>query len=162
MAFLKNMYQKLLGEEADEETENDVANESSEETFADEAMDGMTEERKNFASKGSSLELKIAKLAAFDGNVMELADHLIAGRPVVLNLESASKEAVKRIIDFFSGVAYTVKGQLKNISGNIYIVTPSNVDVSNESKLFSAGKAASSANKAAPSAGDGASPYEGF
>ena len=69
---------------------------------------------------------------------MEVADHLIAGRPVVLNLEGASKDAIKRIIDFFSGVAYTVEGQLKVIAGNIYIVTPSSVDVSHESLLASA------------------------
>ena len=103
---------------------------------------------------------KIAKLSAFDGNVMEVADHLIAGGPVVLNLDAASKEAVKRIIDFFSGVAYSVKGQLKNISGNIYIVTPASVDISNDSKLFAGAKGAAKAEEA-PRNSNG-SPYAGF
>ena len=139
MAFLKNMYQKLLGEEIDDVTDADAAD-ASEEGVNEDAATNMTDEKKGKAG-AHSLELKIAKLSAFDGNVMEIADHLIAGGPVVLNLDAASKDAVKRIIDFFSGVAYSVKGQLKNISGNIYIVTPASVDVSNDTKLFAGAKA---------------------
>ncbi len=160
MAFLKDMYKKLLGEEADEMTDVETAGEASEESFDEEAATNMAEEKKTKAG-APSLELKIAKLSAFDGNVMDIADHLIAGGPVVLNLDAASKEAVKRIIDFFSGVAYSVKGQLKNISGNIYIVTPASVDVSNDSKLFAGAKSAAKAEEA-PRNNNNGSPYAGF
>lgn len=159
MAFLKNMYQKLLGEEVDDVTDAEAAD-ASEEGFDEEATANMVEEKKGKAGSAHSLELKIAKLSAFDGNVMEVADHLIAGGPVVLNLDAASKDAVKRIIDFFSGVAYSVKGQLKNISGNIYIVTPASVDVSNDSKLFAGAKGAAKAEDA--SHNNNNSPYAGF
>lgn len=160
MAFLKNMYQKLLGEEADDMTDVETAGEASGEGFAEDANSNMADEKKGKEGGAPSLELKIAKLSAFDGNVMEVADHLIAGGPVVLNLDAASKEAVKRIIDFFSGVAYSVKGQLKNISGNIYIVTPASVDISNDSKLFAGAKGAAKAEEA-PRNSNG-SPYAGF
>lgn len=160
MAFLKDMYKKLLGEEADDMTDAETAGEASDEGFDEEAATNMAEEKKTKAGGAHSLELKIAKLSAFDGNVMDIADHLIAGGPVVLNLDAASKEAVKRIIDFFSGVAYSVKGQLKNISGNIYIVTPASVDVSNDSKLFAGAKSAAKAEEA-PRNNNG-SPYAGF
>lgn len=157
MAFLKNMYQKLLGEEADDVTGAE-AEDVSEEGFDEEATANTADEKKTKA--GRSLELKIAKLSAFDGNVMEVADHLIAGGPVVLNLDAASKDAVKRIIDFFSGVAYSVKGQLKNISGNIYIVTPASVDVSNDAGLFNGAKGAVKADESVRNNID--SPYAGF
>ena len=156
MAFLKNMYQKLLGEEVDEESEAETAD-ASDEGVNEEAANNMADEKKGKAGSAHSLELKIAKLSAFDGNVMEIADHLIAGGPVVLNLDAASKEAVKRIIDFFSGVAYSVRGQLKNISGNIYIVTPASVDVSNDSKILAGAAKA----EEAPRTSNG-SPYAGF
>ena len=155
MAFLKNMYQKLLGEEIDEESDAETAD-ASDEGVNEEAASNMADEKKGKAP-AHSLELKIAKLSAFDGNVMEIADHLIAGGPVVLNLDAASKEAVKRIIDFFSGVAYSVKGQLKNISGNIYIVTPASVDVSNDSKILAGAAKA----EEVPRTNSG-SPYAGF
>lgn len=159
MAFLKNMYQKLLGEEVDDVTDAEAAD-ASEEGFDEEATANMVEEKKGKAGSAHSLELRIAKLSAFDGNVMEVADHLIAGGPVVLNLDAASKDAVKRIIDFFSGVAYSVKGQLKNISGNIYIVTPASVDVSNDSKMFAGAKGTAKAEDA--SHNNNNSPYAGF
>ena len=159
MAFLKNMYQKLLGEEADDVTEAEAAD-ASEEGFDEEATANMADEKKGKAGGARSLELKIAKLSAFDGNVMEVADHLIAGGPVVLNLDAASKDAVKRIIDFFSGVAYSVKGQLKNISGNIDIGTPASVDISNDSKLFAGAKGTAKAEEAPRTNNE--SPYAGF
>ena len=153
------MYQKLLGEEVDDVTDAEAAD-ASEEGFDEEATTNMVDEKKGKAGSAHSLELKIAKLSAFDGNVMEVADHLIAGGPVVLNLDAASKDAVKRIIDFFSGVAYSVKGQLKNISGNIYIVTPASVDISNDAKLFAGAKGTAKAEDA--SHNNTNSPYAGF
>ena len=170
MAFFKKMYAKLLGDE--EETDKDpdegsaslppaapkaVTREPSEQT---ESKAGTT-----VNTPSRSIELKIAKLSAFNTQVMEVADHLIAGRPVVLNLEGASKEATKRIIDFFSGVAYTIQGQLKTIAAGIYIVTPSSVDVSNESLLASAVAQPTPQTPTPVSSdtpGTGASLYEGF
>lgn len=134
MAFFKKMCEKLLGEEEETDTVNML-------TASSEKGGALPESPRPSASLSASarsIELKIAKLTAFNEQVMEVADHLIAGRPVVLNLEGASKEATKRIIDFFSGVAYTVQGQLKVIAGSIYIVTPSSVDVSHETLLASA------------------------
>ena len=74
MAFLKNMYQKLLGEEVDENSDAEAVDASAE-GYDEEAAANMAEEKKNKAGSAHSLELKIAKLSAFDGNVMEVADH---------------------------------------------------------------------------------------
>ncbi len=135
MAFFKNMYNKLLGEEElPKETENvSGENEQSEEVISDETEN--TEEEKEAVQEtkpSKSIELKIARLTAFDMSITDVANHLIGKRPVVLNLEDAPRDAEKRIIDFFSGVAYTIGGQLKSVSSHIYIVTPNNVEVSND------------------------------
>ncbi len=138
MAFFKKMYEKLLGDEEESEALTAPPLGALGEDKGQSSVDGVARMGVSPGTPSRSIELKIAKLTAFNEQVMEVADHLIAGRPVVLNLEGASKEATKRIIDFFSGVAYTVQGQLKIIAGSIYIVTPSNVDVSHESLLASA------------------------
>ena len=135
MAFFKKLYSKLMGEEEETDAEEVKTHELPTAALAEE-NDARVQRAP--VSSGRSIELKIAKLTAFNEQVMEVADHLIAGRPVVLNLEGASREATKRIIDFFSGVAYTLQGQLKAIAGSIYIVTPSSVDVSHESLLAGA------------------------
>ena len=58
-----------------------------------------------------------------------IADDLNDKRTVVLNLESASREVARRLVDFLSGVAYANGGQLKRIANSTFIITPYNVDV---------------------------------
>ncbi|MBR6681724.1 MAG: cell division protein SepF, partial [Clostridia bacterium] len=50
----------------------------------------------------------------------------------VLNLEATNKETSRRIIDFLSGVAYSISGNLKRVANNTFVITPCNVDVSND------------------------------
>ncbi len=77
---------------------------------------------------GTALELKVVKPQHFD-SVPQIADHLLQKRTVVLNLEDTNKETARRLIDFLSGVAYSIDGSLKKIASNAYVITPSNVDV---------------------------------
>ena len=78
---------------------------------------------------GSSIELKVVRPERFE-EVSEVADHLLSGRTVVLNLEFTNKEVTRRLIDFLSGVAYSIDGQIKRVANNTYIITPTNVEVS--------------------------------
>lgn len=64
--------------------------------------------------------------------VAEIANHLRDKRTIVLNLEKANREIARRILDFLSGVAYTIDGNLKMIATNTYIITPYNVDIQGE------------------------------
>ena len=57
----------------------------------------------------------------------QIADHLIAKKTVVLNLETASADTKRRIIDFLVGVAYANGGSLKPVANMTYIITPYNV-----------------------------------
>ena len=80
---------------------------------------------------GSSLELKVVKPERFD-NVSQIANHLLNRRTVVLNLEETSKETARRLLDFLSGVAYSINGNLQRVANNTYVITPCNVDVSGD------------------------------
>ncbi len=80
---------------------------------------------------GSAIELKVVKPDRFE-NVSQIADHLLNKRTVVLNLESTNKETARRLIDFLSGVAYSIDGQLKRVANNAYVITPNNVDISGD------------------------------
>ena len=77
----------------------------------------------------SSIELKVVRPENFE-DVVAIADHLLNRRTIVLNLEATTKEVSRRMIDFFSGVAYAIEGQIKRVANATYIITPSNVDVS--------------------------------
>ena len=78
-----------------------------------------------------ALELKVVKPTHFE-EVNRIADHLLNRRTVVLNLENTNKETARRLIDFLSGVAYSIDGQLKRVANNTFVITPHNVDVSGE------------------------------
>lgn len=82
----------------------------------------------NVRLSGNSLEMKVVKPEHFD-SASQIADHLLNGRTVVLNLENTNKETARRLIDFLSGVAYSIDGALKKIASNAYVITPNNVDV---------------------------------
>ncbi|MDD3279591.1 MAG: cell division protein SepF [Lachnospiraceae bacterium] len=62
----------------------------------------------------------------------EIADTLLANCTVVLNLEGIDVEVAQRIIDFSSGACYSIEGSLQKVSGYIFILTPSNVEISGD------------------------------
>ena len=82
-------------------------------------------------STGAAIELKVVKPERY-ANVKQIADHLLNHRTVVLNLEATNKETAKRLLDFLSGVAYSIDGQLKRVASNTFVITPANVDVSGD------------------------------
>ena len=76
----------------------------------------------------AQLQVVLVKPERFDDS-SSIADHLNAKRTVVLNLESASKEVSRRILDFLSGVAYANEGQIKKVANCTYIIIPYNVGI---------------------------------
>jgi cell division inhibitor SepF len=76
----------------------------------------------------TQLQVVLVKPERFD-NAPEIADHLRETHTVVLNLESASKEIARRLVDFLSGVAYARDGKIKRVANSTYIITPSGVDI---------------------------------
>ncbi|MBQ8250004.1 MAG: cell division protein SepF [Clostridia bacterium] len=78
---------------------------------------------------GSSLDIKVIKPERFD-SASQIANHLLNRRTVVLNLEATNKETARRLLDFLSGVAYSINGGIKRVANNTYVITPCNVDVS--------------------------------
>ncbi len=102
-------------------------------------MGGYTQpQQKNQASSGmglnsGALELKVVRPEKYDSTTAQkIADHLLNRRTVVLNLESTNKESARRLIDFLSGVAYSIDGYIQRVANNTFVVVPNNVDVSGE------------------------------
>ena len=61
-----------------------------------------------------------------------IANHLHDKHTVVMNLENTEKSTARRLIDFLSGVAYAQDGKIKKISGSIFLLMPSGVDLAGE------------------------------
>lgn len=65
-------------------------------------------------------------------DTQEIADTLLAGCTVFLNLEGLDVDMAQRIFDFCCGACYAVGGTLQKASNYIFIMAPANVDISGD------------------------------
>ncbi len=84
------------------------------------------------ASHTNSLEVCVIKPTNVDEDAREISDTLLSGKAVILNLEGINVNTAQRIIDFTAGACYAINGNLKMISGFIFIATPEAVDISGD------------------------------
>lgn len=63
----------------------------------------------------------------------KVADSLIAGSTVVLNIEALEKPEMIRFMDFLMGVLYVIHGSMKNVSKTTVVVSPSGISDESDS-----------------------------
>ena len=136
MAGIKNVgaaLGKFIWGETNENDENDVINEEEiEEPVAAEAPSQSNNSGVNI-STGSSVEMRIVKPKRFVEDAFAIADQVIARRTILINFEDTDKAEAERMIEFFVGVAYAIKGKCQKVGkGSTYILSPSNVNVLGE------------------------------
>ena len=83
------------------------------------------------ANQASSMEVCVIKPTSVEDS-REITETLLSGRTVILNLEGLDLEIAQRIIDFTSGATFAISGNLQKISNYIFLVTPTNVDISGD------------------------------
>ena len=87
------------------------------------------------AGRGGNVQLSAELIIVKPENcqsVNQIAEHLLNGKTVVLNLEETSKETARRLIDYLAGVAYAINGQLQKVSDRNFVIAPSNTAVSSD------------------------------
>jgi cell division inhibitor SepF len=67
-------------------------------------------------------------------DAQEIGDRFKNGQPVIVNLQSADRELGRRMIDFCSGVTYALGASMDKVADQVFLLTPSNVEVSAEEK----------------------------
>lgn len=68
--------------------------------------------------------------------VQVLADHLKNRKQIILNFEHTPPEVSQKIIDFISGTTYALEGNSQQLGNNIFLFTPSNVEISKDHRLL--------------------------
>ena len=77
------------------------------------------------------MEVCVIKPASVE-DAREITETLLNNRTVVLNLEGLDLDVAQRIIDFTSGSCFAIDGNLQKISNYIFLVTPTDVDISGD------------------------------
>lgn len=62
-------------------------------------------------------------------DVTDVADALRSRQVAILNLQGADRGLLQRVVDFTSGVAYTIDGRIQKLAEAIYLVVPAGVVV---------------------------------
>ena len=67
--------------------------------------------------------------SSFDDDSFEIADTLLNGRAVILDLSKVAKPVGQRLIDFTAGRVYAIDGSMQKISEFIFLICPSDVGI---------------------------------
>lgn len=75
----------------------------------------------------------VVQPASFNA-AQEVADTFKGNVPVIMNLQEVDKELSRRLIDFASGLCYGIGGQMERVANQVFLLSPSNVEVSAEER----------------------------
>jgi len=67
-------------------------------------------------------------------DAQEIANRIMNNQPVIVNMQSADRDLQRRMIDFCSGVTYALSGGMERVADEVFLLTPSNVKVSDEER----------------------------
>ncbi len=78
---------------------------------------------------GTSVSLKIVNPKSHT-DASEIADYLMNGNTVLLNIESLDPAQAIRLLDYLAGATHAVGGIITKVGKTTIVVAPKNVDVS--------------------------------
>jgi cell division inhibitor SepF len=65
----------------------------------------------------------------------EIGDLVKQSNPVIVNLQISDRDLARRMIDFCSGLTYALGGAMEKVADQVFLLTPSNVEVSQEERM---------------------------
>ena len=68
------------------------------------------------------------------GDAKEIGDRFKSGQPVIVNLQAVDSQLRRRMIDFCSGVTYALAGAMDKVADQVFLLTPTNVELSADEK----------------------------
>ena len=119
-------------DEYDEENVYDYENEEEEE---DKKRFGRKNNNNKVVSmpqqQTNAIKMVISQPTTFEQSD-EICSFLKEKKSVIVNLEYVNKDVARRIVDFISGGVYALDGYIQKVSNSIFLVAPSNYEITNE------------------------------
>jgi cell division inhibitor SepF len=103
-------------------------NDAEEDLYEDEPTGARTVVPLSNASRRGGTEVSVYAPRTFS-DVTEIADALRNRQVVIVNLQNADRALLQRVVDFTSGVAYTIDGKIQKLAEAIYLVVPAGIVV---------------------------------
>ena len=115
-----------------EEYEDDIYDYEEENEEEDRKLFG----RKNKVVSMPQAQTNAIKMVISQPTTFEQSDEICSflkeKKSVIVNLEYVNKDVARRIVDFISGGVYALDGYIQKVSNSIFLVAPSNYEITNE------------------------------
>ena len=133
---IMNKVWDFFGMEAEEEEYDEIENSGYD---YEENEEEEVEERKLFGRRNkvvnmpqtNQVRMVISQPTSFEQSE-EICNYLKERKSVIVNLEYVNKDVARRIVDFISGGVHALDGHIQKISNSIFLVAPTNYEISNE------------------------------
>ncbi len=137
-SFLKNIVNKISGYEEYDAYEDELETQDEvvyEEESADPAAYGRANPFRTRSSrvvdiKGGQNASQVVVLQPADiDTAKEVSNHVRAGRTVICNFEKVEPKVAQRVVDFITGAAFALDGQVSPVSNSIFVIVPRSVSL---------------------------------
>lgn len=86
-----------------------------------------------FVEEGSSYNIVTLQPRSYS-EARKVGEYYREGNPVIINLDDMEESERKRLVDFASGLVFGLHGRIERISLKVFLLSPANVNVSNEDR----------------------------
>ncbi len=80
-----------------------------------------------------AIQMKVARPKSLR-EATAVADSLMAGQTIVLNLDALTDGDAKRMLDYIAGVIFAIRGKIERPADRTFLLTPNGVNVATEEK----------------------------
>lgn len=94
----------------------------------------------------ASAKIMVVKPTSYE-EAREIAESIKNRKIVVVNTTTMETKIAQRLVDFISGACYVLGASLQEVEHRVYLLSPSNVEVTNELKTEISSKALFNWNK---------------
>ena len=107
-------------------------------SFAQDDLDSLLSDlesdgKKKAAPAGSGAWKVVKPHDAQDGLI--IADYLVSGYTVVMNIESLERDITVRLIDFLKGAVHVLDGELRRVSKSTFVISPRKGEITEDSEI---------------------------
>lgn len=131
-----NSVKSFIGMEDEEELYDDGYIENDDEEYEDEPKKRFSS-FSNRAAKvvpvrsGPNSKVRIIKPKSFEESG-KIADEIKGDRLVIFDVTALQIEEARRIVDFIVGSAYALNGNVRRVSGGIFVAAPNSIDITGD------------------------------
>ncbi len=147
---MNNMFENLkkiigMGDDYEDEYEDEMIEEEEEENIEPIISNTHGTKVVNIHST-SSTKIMVVKPTTYDES-RDIAEAVKNRKICVINTNNMETKIAQRLVDFLSGAACVLGAELQEIEQRVYLLSPQNVEVSNELKTEISSKALFNWNK---------------